>query len=114
MRYVQFEDAEIESPAEGWRRAGLSSSESVSVDWFQKPAGHVSELHGHPNEQIFVILDGEFILYTEEESVQLGRFDSAWVDANERHYSENPGETPTIGLNIFSPGREFPYWQENF
>lgn len=113
MKYVKFDDAEIETPADGWRRAGLSSSESVSVDWFQKPASHVSEMHNHENEQIFVILEGEFILHTEEESVHLERYDTAWVDAYEPHYSENPSTKPAIGLNVFAPGREFPYWQRD-
>lgn len=113
MKYVAFEEADTEIPSEGWRRAGLSRSEAVSVDWFQKPAGHVSELHAHENEQVFVILEGEFVLHTETESAQLGRYDSAWVEANEAHYSENPSMSPTIGLNIFAPGREFPYWKED-
>lgn len=110
MQYVPFDDAEIETPSEGWRRAGLFSSQTVSVDWFTKPAHHVSESHTHEHEQIFVILEGEFVLHTQAESVTLTRFDSAWVDSNEEHYSENPTSSPTIGLNIFAPGRDFPYW----
>lgn len=113
MKSILFEEAASETPAGGWRRVGLCSSDAVSVDWFRKPAGHVSEMHAHENEQIFVILEGEFILHTEIESVRLGRYDSAWVDANEPHYSENPTASPTIGLNVFAPGREFPYWQKD-
>lgn len=111
MKHVTFDDAEIEEPEDGWKRAGLVSSESVSVDWFQKPPGHVSDRHTHENEQIFVVLDGEFILHTEDDSLRLSKNDTAWVDTRETHYSENPGEVPTIGLNIFAPGREFPYWE---
>jgi mannose-6-phosphate isomerase-like protein (cupin superfamily) len=91
MKYVVFDEAEIETPGAEWRRAGLVNSEGISVDWFQKPPGHVSERHSHENEQVFVILDGKFILHTEDESVQLSQNDTAWVDAWEEHYSENPG-----------------------
>lgn len=68
-------------------------------------------MHSHENEQIFVILNGEFILHTEDDSVRLSTYDTAWVDEWENHYSENPGERPCIGLNIFAPDREFPYWE---
>lgn len=110
MKYVRFEEAEEETPTGGWRRAGLVGTNAVSVDWFQKPPGHTSEVHSHEHEQTFVVLDGEFVLYTLDESVTLGKYDTAWVASWEEHYSENPGEEPTIGLNVFAPGREFPYW----
>ena len=112
MEHVQFENAEVETPAERWQRAGLIGRDTVSVDWFQKPPGHTSEMHSHENEQIFVVLEGEFMLHTVDESVSLGRYDTAWVDSWEEHYSENPGKEPAIGLNIFAPGRAFPYWSD--
>lgn len=112
MEYLRFEDAAVEEPGAGWKRAGLLNSGRLSVDWFQKPPGHSSESHNHENEQMFVILEGEFILHTDDESVRLTANDTAWVDSWEIHYSENPGETPCSGLNIFAPGREFPYWKE--
>ena len=110
MKYIRFEQAQVEHPAPGWSRAGLASLEEVSVDWFVKPAGHISEKHSHENIQVFVILEGAFILHTEQESVTLQAMDVAWVDPWELHWSENPGKEPTRGLNIFSPGRAFPYW----
>ncbi len=85
MEYVRLEDAAKERPAEGWQRAGLISKKAISVDWFEKPPGHVSDRHSHENEQVFVVLDGEFVLYTDEESVALGRYDTAWVDSEELH-----------------------------
>lgn len=112
MKYIRFDDADVEHPSEGWRRAGLMSREAVSVDWFEKPPGHRSEKHSHENEQIFVIIEGTFVLHTERESVTLGPYDAAWVDAGEKHWSENPGPEPTIGLNVFAPGRAFPYWSK--
>jgi quercetin dioxygenase-like cupin family protein len=112
MKYVRFDDAETENPSPGWRRAGLMSREAVSVDWFEKPPGHISKKHSHENEQIFVILEGTFVLHTDHESVTLKPFDTAWVDSGEKHWSENPGTEPTTGLNIFAPGREFPYWSK--
>jgi mannose-6-phosphate isomerase-like protein (cupin superfamily) len=112
MEYVAFDDAAVEEPGDGWQRAGLASSDAVSVDWFRKPPGHVSEQHNHEHEQIFVVLDGEFVLHTAEDSVRLGPNDTARVDPWEEHYSENSGERPCTGLNVFAPGREFPYWSD--
>ncbi|MEM4780880.1 MAG: cupin domain-containing protein [Halalkalicoccus sp.] len=112
MEYVRFADATEERPEAGWRRAGLMSTGAVSVDWFEKPPGHVSERHSHRNEQVFVVLEGEFVLHTDEGSVTLGRYDAARVDSDEPHWSENPGPEPTVGINVFAPGREFPYWSD--
>lgn len=112
MKYVRFDNAEVENPSEGWQRAGLISRDAVSVDWFEKPPGHNSEKHSHKNEQIFVILKGTFVLHTEHKSVTLNPLDTAWVGSWEEHWSENPGTEPTTGLNIFAPGREFPYWSK--
>ena len=110
MNYKRFEEAQVENPAAGWERAGLVSLDAVSVDWFVKPPGHLSKKHSHENEQIFLILEGTFILHTETGSVTLHPMDVAWVDPWEEHWSENPGVLPTRGLNIFAPGRQFPYW----
>lgn len=112
MKYVRFDDAEVENPSDGWRRAGLMSRDSVSVDWFEKPPGHTSEKHSHENEQVFVVLKGTLVLHTKRASVTLTPFDTAWVDSWEEHWSENPTSEPTIGLNIFAPGRAFPYWSK--
>ena len=110
MQYKRFDEAQVENPSPGWFRAGLASMENVSVDWFEKPPGHISKKHSHENIQVFVVLEGVFILHTENESVTLHAMDVAWVDPWEEHWSENPGDKPTRGLNIFTPGRAFPYW----
>lgn len=112
MEFTRFDDAAVERPAEGWRRAGLVASDALSVDWFEKPPGHVSERHSHEHEQVFVVISGTFVLHTDDESVTLGPRDTARVDSWEEHYSENPSDEPCTGLNIFAPGREFPYWTE--
>ena len=110
MHYKRFDEAQVENPSQGWYRAGLMSQEGVSVDWFEKPPGHLSKRHSHEHIQVFVVLEGEFILHTDAESITLQAMDVAWVDPWEEHWSENPGEKPARGLNIFTPGRKFPYW----
>ena len=112
MKYKRFEEAEVENPSPGWRRAGLVSLDAASVDWFVKPPGHISDRHSHEQVQIFLILEGTFILHTDEESVTLKPMDVAWVDSWEEHWSENPDAEPARGLNIFTPGRSFPYWTQ--
>lgn len=32
MKYVVFDDTEVEEPDERWKRAGLANSDAVSVD----------------------------------------------------------------------------------
>ena len=110
MEHVRFDAATEEAPAAGWHRAGLVAAEALSVDWFEKPPGHVSDRHHHEHVQGFVVLSGRFVLHTDDGAVELGPLDAAWTEADEPHWSENPGDEPTTGLNVFAPGRAFPYW----
>lgn len=110
MEHAKFADAVEERPGAGWRRVGLVGSEPLSIDWFEKPSGHVSERHHHAHVQAFVVLSGRLTLHTDTDAVELGPLDAAWTVPDEPHWSENPGEEPTTGLNVFAPGRAFPYW----
>jgi quercetin dioxygenase-like cupin family protein len=112
MEFTRFDEAAVEEPGEGWRRAGLLGSEALSVDWFEKPPGHVSERHSHEHEQVFVVLRGTLVLHIDDESVTLRPRDAARVEPWEDHYTENPTEESCTGLNAFAPEREFPYWTD--
>lgn len=110
MKAVRFDDAERYEPEPGWRRVALAGSDRFSFEWFEKPAGHSSPMHHHENEQVCVCLQGQLRVHTEDDTIELGPYDSVLLEANEPHRVENPGDTPAIGLDVFAPGRSFDFW----
>lgn len=110
MEPVEFDDAETYEPEEGWRRVALAGSDQFSFEWFEKPVGHASPMHHHENEQVCIVLEGELTVYTEENTVTLGPYDSVWLESDEPHRVENTGDKRAIGIDVFAPGRSFDYW----
>lgn len=82
------------------------ATDELSVDMFEQSPGDTSEQRSHETEQVFLIFEGEFVLHTEDDSFELSASDSVRLDAGERHYSENPGERPCVGLRVSAPGDE--------
>ncbi|WP_101297001.1 cupin domain-containing protein [Halegenticoccus soli] len=112
MKEVDFADAESYEPDEGWRRVSLAGSEKFTFEWFEKPPGHSSPMHDHGNEQVCLVLEGELTIYTEDDEVTLGRYDSVWLDGDEPHRVENTGDERAVGLDVFAPGRSFDFWTD--
>jgi len=112
MQVVKFEDAERYEPDDGWQRVALAGSDRFSFEWFEKPPGHSSPMHHHENEQVCVCLDGRLVVHFEDRRVELGRYDSVWIESNEPHRVENEGEETAIGLDVFAPGRSFDFWTD--
>ena len=110
MQSVPFDEAETYEPEAGWRRVSMAGSDQFSFEWFEKPPGHSSPMHHHENEQVCVCLDGELVVYFEDERVELGPYDSVWIEASEPHCVENEGDETAIGLDVFAPGRSFDFW----
>lgn len=112
MKAVQFNDGYTYEPEEGWRRVALAGSERFSFEWFEKPPGHSSPMHDHENEQVCIVLEGEFTVQIETESVTLGPYDSVLFDAWEEHRVANMNDKQAVGLDVFAPGCSFDFWME--
>lgn len=112
MESVHFEEAETYEPEAGWRRVSMAGSEAFSFEWFEKPSGHSSPMHDHENEQVCMVLSGELTIYTEDDEVTLGPYDSAWLEPWESHRVENTGEETAVGVDVFAPGRSFDFWTD--
>lgn len=112
MEPVEFDTAETYEPDEGWRRVSLAGSDAFSFEWFEKPPNHTSPMHDHENEQVCICLAGELTLYTEDEQVTLGPYDSVRLDAWEAHRVANESDKRAVGLDVFAPGRGFDFWTD--
>lgn len=111
MNIVKLDKGTTYQPEPGWKRVALSGSENVSVEYFEKPAGHCSPMHSHTNEQICIVIQGEMkVVNGKGEEAVLGVGDSAWFAGDEPHKVENPGGELSKGIDIFFPGRSFDFW----
>jgi quercetin dioxygenase-like cupin family protein len=111
MKVVRLSGAENYEPEKDWKRSSLCNEPDISLEWFVKPAGHASPRHAHSNAQVLVVLEGKLaILAGEGNEVELSKGDTAYIPGDEEHVVRNPLERPSVGLDIFVPGRSFDFW----
>jgi quercetin dioxygenase-like cupin family protein len=111
MKIVHFDRAESYEPEKDWKRMSLCSESDISVEYFVKPPGHASPRHGHSNAQVLVVLEGKLTISTDSGGEQeLTEGDAAYIPGDEAHVVKNPLDSPSIGLDIFVPGRSFDFW----
>jgi len=111
MKVVKLSQGETYQPELNWKRVSLAGSNEISVEYFEKPAGHSSPMHSHPNEQVSIVIKGRMKVVSgggEEEVLGFG--DSAWFAPNEPHRIENPDMELAIGIDLFVPARSFDFW----
>ena len=57
------------------------------------------------------MLKGKLAIITDKgEEHALGEGDSAFIPGNESHIVKNLLNVPSVGLDIFVPGRSFDFW----
>jgi quercetin dioxygenase-like cupin family protein len=113
MNVVRFKDAERYEPEVDWKRVSVCSEADISIEHFTKPPYHASPVHEHANAQVLVVLKGRITLKVngEQEHI-LEEGDSAYIPGGESHIVRNALDTPSMGLDIFVPGRSFDFWRK--
>ncbi|SEH16649.1 Cupin domain-containing protein [Natronorubrum sediminis] len=112
MERVSLSDLEPTEAADGVNLAVMAGSESMNVQHFEIEPGAVVETHSHPHEQTGFIYEGEVVFVSEDDEVVCGPGDSYAIPGEQPHAAENRGDEPVRGVDIFSPPRENPSWQE--
>ena len=112
MKVIHFKGAETYEPDEGWKRVSLCNEKSISVEYFTKPPGHSSPMHQHPYEQVMIVLKGRMKVVTPEGEEELEEGDAVYIPPEEPHRVENVLGEPSIGIDIFCPGRPFDFWKK--
>jgi len=111
MKVIHFREARSYEPEEGWRRVSLCDEKGISVEYFIKPPRHSSPMHHHPQEQVMVVLKGKLkIVSSDGREEVLEEGDAVFIPSDEPHRVENVLEEPSIGIDIFTPGRSFDFW----
>ena len=111
MNIVRFAEAQRYEPEKDWKRLSLCNEADISIEHFVKPAGHASPHHEHPNAQVLVVLEGQIEVRTDDgQKAVLGEGDSVYIPGGEPHVVTNLLDKPSVGLDIFIPGRSFDFW----
>ncbi|MFH0778169.1 MAG: cupin domain-containing protein [Candidatus Eisenbacteria bacterium] len=113
MKVIRFDAAETCEPQKDWKRASLCNQRDISIEHFVKPPHHASPKHEHPNAQVLVVLEGSLAITTDGDGeVVLQNGDAAYIPGDEGHVVTNPLSVPSVGLDIFVPGRSFDFWSK--
>ena len=111
MKIIHFNEAESYEPEKNWKRVSLCNQKDVSVEHFVKPPKHASPLHKHPSAQILIVLKGKLSVINEKDGEEvLNEGDAVYIPENETHIVKNVLDEPSIGIDIFVPGRSFDFW----
>lgn len=92
----------------------LVVGERMSAQHFRIEPGAVVPQHAHPHEQAGFIYRGEltFVLPDDGEHT-VGAGESYLLAGDEAHAAENRGAETVLGIDIFSPPRANPDWQDD-
>ncbi|MGA1846751.1 cupin domain-containing protein [Deferribacter abyssi] len=114
MKIVKYYKAKSYEPEKNWRRVSLCNQKDISIEHFVKPPKHSSPKHKHPNAQILIVLEGKLAVWTEKDGeVILDKYDTVYIERDEEHIVTNPLDEPSVGIDIFVPGRPFDFWLKN-
>jgi Uncharacterized conserved protein, contains double-stranded beta-helix domain len=112
MNIVADDDVEPVEAVEHVHLSQMASGAKMSVQSFQiEPGADVPE-HSHPHEQAGYITQGTvtFIIDGTEQIIEAG--DSYVISGGETHGAVNDGTVTVEGVDIFSPPRTNPDWQQ--
>lgn len=111
MKITRFAEGACYEPEKDWKRLSLCSEPDISIEHFVKPPHHASPRHEHPNAQVLVVLEGKIAVVTDQDGEHiLEKGDAAYIPGHEPHVVKNVLDIPSVGLDIFVPGRSFDFW----
>ena len=112
MKVIHFNNAESYEPEKDWKRVSLCNQADISIEHFVKPPGHASPRHEHSNAQVLVVLKGRLTITTDDDEQELAANDAVYLPGGKPHIVTNPSQEPSVGIDIFVPGRSFDFWRK--
>lgn len=112
MEIVSGAERVSTAPIDGVHLKLLAGGTEANIQQFTIEPGAVVPEHSHPHEQVGYLLDGTLTFTVDGESRLVEADDSYVIPGGESHSAENNGDTTAIGLDIFSPPRDNPDWNQ--
>lgn len=112
MEVIPEEDVESTEAVEGVHLKLLAGGDDANVQrFFVEPGATVPE-HSHPHEQVGYVVEGTLTFDVDGETHRVEAGDSYVVPGGEPHAAVNEGDVPVVGIDVFSPPRDDPDWQD--
>ncbi|MFB6352793.1 MAG: cupin domain-containing protein [Halobacteriales archaeon] len=113
MDHATTDDRNPVEAVEGVHLTQLAVGDRMSVQHVRIESGAVVPEHDHPHEQVGFVYGGElvFVLADGTERV-VGPGGSYRFAGGEPHAAENRGDETVRAIDVFSPPRADPDWQE--
>lgn len=112
METVDLSEVEIVEAVPGVHLAQLAVGDEMSVQYFHIEPGAEVPAHDHPHEQAGWIYEGALTFRVDGEEHVVASEESYVIPGDESHGVVNEGDDPVLGVDIFSPPRANPDWQE--
>lgn len=90
----------------------LVAGDRMSIQHFNIEPGATVPEHSHPHEQVGFVYSGSLTFLIDGEEIVVGTGESFALTSEEPHAAENRGDIPVKGVDIFSPPRANPPWEE--
>ena len=91
---------------EGVTYKTLAWGDKTSLGEFILAKGCNVPAHSHPHEQMGHLLEGEGVLYVDEESIKIREGTSFQIPPHAPHNFDATGDHPAVLIEAFSPPRE--------
>ncbi|WP_135829383.1 cupin domain-containing protein [Halorussus halobius] len=112
MQVVPKDAEESTEAVEGVHLSMLAGAERMNVQHFDIEPGATVPEHSHDHEQTGYVTQGTLTFLVDGEEFAVSAGDSYAIPSDEPHAAENRGDVPVEGLDVFSPPRTDPDWQD--
>lgn len=112
MDTVPLSELESTEAVDGVHLTQLAVGDESSIQHFRIEPGATVPEHSHHHEQLGYVMAGTLTFLVDGKAVDVGVDDSYALMSDELHAAENRGEETVVGLDIFSPPRANPDWQQ--
>ncbi|WP_132057951.1 cupin domain-containing protein [Halorussus amylolyticus] len=112
MEVVPTDSVEATEAVEGVHLSILAGGEEMNVQHFEIEPGATVPEHSHHHEQTGYLTGGTLTFTVDGEEIEVSAGDSYAIPSDEPHSAVNRGDDTVTGVDIFSPPRTNPDWQE--
>ena len=112
MDTVTVSERETVEVVEGVHLTQLAAGERTSIQHFHiEPGAEVPE-HSHHHEQTGFVYAGALTFLIDGTEYVVGSNESFTIPSEEPHAAVNRGDDPVAGIDVFSPPRPNPDWED--
>jgi len=105
-------------PARRWGRTFAGKGQAIESDHVSmgyvilEPNGGQVPWHDHPQEEIYLLLDGTFEMCVGEERQTVEGKQAVYIPSNVFHQLTNVGSTPATFVYCYSPAGDVAHWRQ--